>query len=165
MVIKAMRSEAVSTTWLCWAKNAFIKSVYVYIWLQSNFMYHLTADPVRLFWKKWISNLSFPVWPAIFWQNIIIWALGQVDPLYLTKSCILNFWGMITSRTKLSSMVSIPLIELFPSMAFSLSSINSPSVECHFSRVATYIQSFFFLALSSPWYFKLVETVQIRLSD
>ena len=91
MVINAMRLGAVSTTWLYWAKNAFTKLIHVCIWLRSNLMYHLAADPVRLYWKQWIRNLSFPVWSTIFWKNIIILALGQVDLLYLTKSCILNF--------------------------------------------------------------------------
>ena len=118
-----MRSGAVSTR-SYWAKNAFTKSIYVWIWLWSNFMYHLAVDPIRLSWKQWKSNLSFPVCPIIFQQNIVMWTLRQDDPLYLIKSGILNLRGMITSGTNPSSMASIPLIELFPSMAFSLSSIR-----------------------------------------
>ena len=54
-----------------------------------------------------MKNSSFPVCPAIFRQNIIIWVIRQNHPLYSTKSGILNLCGITTSRTKLRSTVFV----------------------------------------------------------
>ena len=63
------------------------------------------------------EQLIIPYMPDHFLAKHCHIGFGQDDPLYFTKSGILNLWGITTSRTKLGSMASIPLIELLPSMA------------------------------------------------
>ena len=124
MVMRDILSRVVSTTWSYGARNDFTISVQIWIWLQSNFMYHLTTDSIRLSWKQWMSNLLFPICSTILWQNMVIWALRQMVQLYFMKSSILNLWGITIFGTKLSLISSIPFIELFPSIAFDISLIR-----------------------------------------
>ena len=53
----------------------------------------MTATQAKLSWKKCINNFSSLEYAPILRQYIFRWFLGQVVPLYLSKSDTLNIRG------------------------------------------------------------------------
>jgi len=96
-------------------------------WTQegSKLGYQVIATPVTLSWKKWINNFSSFAYAPIFLLYIFRWFLGQVVPLYLSKSGTLNFGGMMASGTRHNSAMLAKAWSQPPSMSLSLSSIWS----------------------------------------
>ena len=83
--------------------KAAIKSFQEWIREVSNLVYHVIAALTKLSWKKCVKSFSFLEYAPIFQQYIYKWFLGQVVPLYLSKSDTFNLGGMTTSGTKHSS--------------------------------------------------------------
>ena len=125
MFCREIMSGVESVMYLYWTKKALAKFVYDLIWSLLNWLYHLVADLVRLFWKQWISNLSLLVWPVIFRQYMYRCAEGHFVPLYLSKVCTLNFGGSTKSGTKLILLASTRLYMSDPSMIFKRSFMSS----------------------------------------
>ena len=82
----------------------------------------MAAIPIKLSWKQWMRSLSLLVYPVIFRQYIVRWAIGHVPPLNFSNSGVLNLCGRTKSETKVSSAASIPFNALSHSIAFNLSS-------------------------------------------
>ena len=86
--------------------KAVMKSFHVRMWEASKLVYQMTTAPAKLSWKKYINNFSSLEYAPIFRQYILKWFLGQVVPLYLSKSGTLNFGGMMMSAIKHMSVMS-----------------------------------------------------------
>ena len=110
--------------WYCLMK-AVIKSFHERIWEASKLVYQMTVALAKLSWKKCISSFSSLEYAPIFQQYIFRWFLGQVVPLYLTKSGTLNFGGMTTSSTKHNYVMLAKGYSPNPSIALNLSSMRS----------------------------------------
>ena len=88
-----------------------------------------------------MRSLSLLVYPVIFRQYIVRWAIRHVPPLNFSNFGVLNLGGRTKSRTKGSSAAPIPFDALSPSIAFNLSS-RSLYFYCA-SVLSTWTTSFF----------------------
>ena len=82
--------------------NATIRSFQEWTQEGSKLVYQVVT-PVRLSWKKCVNNFSSFVYAPIFQQYIFRWFLGQVVPLYLSKSSTLNLGGVMILGTRNNS--------------------------------------------------------------
>ena len=126
--------------WYCLMK-AIIKSFRVRMREASKLVYQMIAAPTKLSWKKCINSFSSLEYDPIFWQYIFKWFLGQVVPLYLSKSGTLNFGEMTTLGTKHKSVwrgnhktLQPPLISLQWNQVFLF--LQPPKVVLPWRRVA-----------------------------
>ena len=74
----------------------------------SKLVYPVTAAPIRLSLKKYISSFSFFVYAPIFRQYIFRWLLEQVVPLYLSNSSTLCRNLPFGGRATRDSRVRLP---------------------------------------------------------
>ena len=79
------RSGVISVLyWYCLMK-AVAKSFHDRIWEASRLVYHATAAPAKLSWKKWTNSFSSAEYAPIFRQYIRRCPFGHVVPLYFIK--------------------------------------------------------------------------------
>jgi len=74
-------------------KNASAKSLHFLTLVLSNVIYQFNAEPVKLSWKKWMSNLSLCMTSTILLQHDLKCVLRHSNPYYFTNYKTLNSLG------------------------------------------------------------------------
>jgi len=75
--------------------KAAIKFFQEWIREASKFVYQVTVALAKLSWKKSIKSFSSLEYAPILWHYIFKWFLGQVVPLYLSKSGTKHSFAML----------------------------------------------------------------------
>jgi hypothetical protein len=82
-----------STLNLYCLKKTSTRSLHFLTLVLSKIIYQFNAKQVKLFKKKWMSNLSLCMTFAILLQYNLECVLGHSNPVYLINSGTLNFLG------------------------------------------------------------------------